>query len=262
MATDLIVDRRSAAIESAALTPHMTPMQELQMQIVRTGDLEKLRELRAIEKEWREDQAKQAFNKAFAGFKSEAVRLLRTKLITDGPLKGKKHVDLGEVLRVTTPALAKYGLSIAWDLTRDEKDWMEVKCILRHDDGHSESVSMGGAPDAGPARNAIQARMSAQTYLRRYTATAILGLAPEEDDDGRAAGAPIQQAPSHEPLESGVMADLLSSIEGAGDLDELKTVYQRALKLADDAHDSAATRELAEAKNKRYRQIAQKAGRQ
>ena len=44
---------------------------------LRTGDLEKLKELRAIEKEWREDQAKQAFNAAFAAFKSEAVKLLK-----------------------------------------------------------------------------------------------------------------------------------------------------------------------------------------
>ena len=67
---------------------------------LRTGDLEKLKELRAIEKEWREDQAKQAFNAAFAAFKSEAVKLLRIKTVNDGrPLKGKKHVELGEVVR-------------------------------------------------------------------------------------------------------------------------------------------------------------------
>ncbi len=255
MSTQLQVqDRRSAAIEPASA---LSPMQELQMQIVRTGDLEKLKELRAIEKEWREDQARQAFNAAFASFKAEAIKLVRTKAITDGPLKGKKHVELGEIVRVATPALSKHGLSIAWRLSRDEKDWMEVTCTVRHVDGHSESVSMGGAPDIGPGRNAIQARGSAKTYLERYTATAILGLAPEEDDDGR--GGMMRQPEITSTLEEGCVADLLSAIEGAGDEDELKREYQRALKIADDARDTKATRQLADAKNKRLIQI-KKAG--
>ena len=48
---------------------------------------------------------------------------------------------------------------------------------------------MGGAPDTGPGRNAIQARGSSKTYLERYTATAILGLAAQDaDKDGNDAG--------------------------------------------------------------------------
>jgi len=44
---------------------------------------------------------------------------------------------------------------------------------------------MGAAPDTGPGRNAIQSRASSKSYLERYTATAILGLAAKEaDDDG------------------------------------------------------------------------------
>ena len=169
------VDKRSSAIEQA---PVLSPIQQLQMQIVREGDIEKMKKLMELEKQWREDQARQSFNAAFAAFKAEAVTLLRTKQITDGPLKGKKHVELGEVVRVATPALSKHGLSISWRLTKDDPQWMEITCTLRHIAGHSEAVSMGGAPDAGPGRNAIQARGSAKTYLERYTATAILGLAP------------------------------------------------------------------------------------
>ncbi len=43
--------------------------------------------------------------------------------------------------------------------------------------------------DTGPGRNAIQARGSAKSYLERYTATAILGLAAQDaDKDGAAHG--------------------------------------------------------------------------
>jgi hypothetical protein len=244
-----LLDRRSAAIEPV---PQLSPMQELQLQIVRTGDLEKLKQLREIEREWRADQAKQAFNKAFAAFKAEAVKLVRTKLITDGPLKNKKHVELGEVVRVATPALSKYGLSISWKLTRDDKDWMEITCTLRHEEGHSECVAMGGAPDVGPGRNAIQARGSAKTYLERYTATAILGLAPEEDDDGRG----TTPAEAEQCMEEGAAADFVASIEGSADLDELQRNYFAARDAAESAKDKRALAVFADTKNKMYKRLA------
>jgi hypothetical protein len=226
------IDRRSASVPTS---PALAPMLELQMQIVRTGDLDKLKELRAIEKEWREDQAKQAFNAAFAAFKSEAVKLIRTKSVTDGPLKGKKHVELGEVVRVATPALSKHAMSISWKLTKDEKDWMEVTCTLRHKDGHSETVSMGAAPDAGPGRNAIQARGSAKTYLERYTATAILGLAPEDDDDGM--GGPRVESEGMDPKEAQTWADALNN---APSVDALKSVFGDCYNKAKTAKDEGA----------------------
>ncbi len=226
------IDRRSASMQSS---PALAPMQELQMQIVRTGDLEKLKELRAIEKEWREDQAKQAFNAAFAAFKSEAVKLLRTKTVNDGPLKGKKHVELGEVVRVATPALSKHAMSISWKLTKDDKDWMEVTCTLRHKDGHSETVSMGAAPDAGPGRNAIQARGSAKTYLERYTATAILGLAPEEDDDGMGG-----QRTENDGMDVGEAQSWADALNMAPNLDALKSVFGDCYNKAKTAKDEGA----------------------
>jgi hypothetical protein len=249
-----ILDRRSTALEQSTKTylerynAAISPMHELQMQIVRTGDLEKLKQLREIEREWKADQAKQAFNVAFASFKAEAVKLTRTKLVTDGPLKGKKHVELGEVVRVATPSLSKHGLSISWRLSRDDKDWMEVTCTLRHAEGHSESVAMGGAPDVGPGRNAIQARGSTKTYLERYTATAILGLAPEDEDtDGR----PPQDEPES-CMEEGVAADFLSLIEGSTTVEELQANYFKARDVAEAAHDKKALQAFAQMKNKMY----------
>lgn len=255
-----IVDKRSA-IEPAHST--LTPMQELQMQIVRTGDLEKLRELRAIEKEWREDQAREMYFKAKAEFKRNPPTIHKNKLVDQGSGRPKyKHATLDEVVGKIVPALAAVGLEHCWIPAQGQNGQITITCRLSGF-GYHEDYAMTAPPDTGPGRNNIQAIASTTTYLERYTLLAATGLAASDtDDDGRAAGTPIQQAPAHEPLESGVMADLLSSIEGAGDIDELKAVYQRALKLADDARDSAATRELAEAKNKRYKEIAKKAGRQ
>lgn len=165
-----------------------TPAMLLQIAVERGADLAYVEKLMELQERFEANAARNAHNEAVAGFKSEAVTIMKGKLITDGPLKGKRHADLFDVVSAVTPALSKHGLSISWKITKDDKDWLEVTCFLRHSAGHVESVSMGGAPDTGPGRNAIQARCSVKTYLERYTATAILGLAATDSDDDGAGG--------------------------------------------------------------------------
>jgi hypothetical protein len=216
-----VIDKRHTALEPVQSVV-VNPMQELQMQIVRTGDLEKLKELRAIEKEWRADQAKEAFVRAMADFKSEAVRIVKGTIVKDGPLKDKKYANLFDVVNAITPPLSKHGLSHSWKLTKDEPAWMEITCTLTHSLGHSESVSMGAAPDTGPGRNAIQARGSAISYLQRYTLLAATGMAAgDTDTDGN--------PPPEEFMEEGKAADFQSSIEGSANMEELKSNTRKAL---------------------------------
>lgn len=165
-----------------------TPARLLQIAVERGADLAYVEKLMQLQERFEANAARNAHNEAVAGFKSEAVTIIKGKKITDGPLKGKVHADLYDVVSAVTPALSKHGLSISWKITKDDKDWLEVTCFLRHSAGHIESVSMGGAPDTGPGRNSIQARCSVKTYLERYTATAILGLAATEADDDGAGG--------------------------------------------------------------------------
>lgn len=175
------------AVQSGAPVAEIKALLELQIQ----ADNHALAMMRAQAEMARADRAEAAvlaYNEAFAAFKSEAVQIIRTKEITDGPLKGKKHAELGVIIDAVTPALSKHGLSTSWKLTKDEKDWLEVTCTLRHVRGHSECVSMGGGPDTGPGRNAIQARSSAISYLERITKLAALGLAAkDQDNDGAGA---------------------------------------------------------------------------
>lgn len=157
---------------------------------VRSGaGVDQLERLMAMQVAYEKREAEKALNAAFAAFKDESVRILRTKKITDGPLKGKRHAELSEIVATVSPLLSKHGLSISWRLTKDEPTWMEVTCVLAHIAGHSQTTSMGGAPDTGPGRNSIQARGSTKSYLERYTATALLGLAAEDPDDDGAGGA-------------------------------------------------------------------------
>jgi len=165
-----------------------TPAQLLQIAVERGADLSQLEKLMDLQERYEAKEAKRAYDAAFAAFKAEAVKIVKGKSVTDGPLKGKSYAELHDVVNAVTAALSKHGLSSSWKLTRDEKDWMEVTCYLRHVSGHQESVSMGGPPDAGGAKNAIQARASTKTYLERYTLKAITGLSEQDDDNNGAGG--------------------------------------------------------------------------
>lgn len=167
------------AIQAASIT---TPADLLRIAVEQGADLDKLERLMNLQDRYNAAQAKKAYDEAFASFKDEGVKIIKAKEITAGPLQGRKYAELHDVVKAVTPALSKYGLSSSWKLTRDEPDWIEVTCYLRHIGGHQESVSMGGPPDTGGAKNAIQARASAKTYLERYTLKAILGLSEEADD--------------------------------------------------------------------------------
>lgn len=183
-------DSLPVATSNAAASPV-----SIMLEAIKQGaTLEQVEKMMDLQDRWQRGEARKAYDAAFAAFKGEAVSVIRGKDVTDGPLKGKSYSELHDWVDAVTPALSKHGLSSSWKLTRDEKDWMEVTCYLRHVGGHEESTSMGGPPDAGGAKNAIQARASTKTYLERYTLKAITGLSEKDDDkDGRQ---PVDQQPA------------------------------------------------------------------
>lgn len=173
------------AMQNGATAAEVKALVELQIQMdnhkreMRRLDDERDRELRA-------EAARNAYAAAIAAFKAEGVKVIRSKTITDGPLKGKKHADVFGVVDAATEALSKHGLSATWETVQDEKDWIKIACRIKHVAGHSESVAFGGPVDTGPGRNAIQARKSTVSYLERITMELALGLAEADaDDDGR-----------------------------------------------------------------------------
>lgn len=199
-------------IEPQQAMPTTTPEQVLSMAIQRGATIEQMERMMALAERMRaqrvEDEQRESvrrFNAAFAGFKTETVKVIRNRAFA-GPLAGKKYADLFSVVDAATEALAKHGLSCSWKTTKDDKDWIEVTCTLKHSGGHSESVSMGGPPDTGGAKNLLQARFSTTTYLERRTMKAILGLADQDEDDDGAGGAEDGDKPNQ--LLQTLLADL------------------------------------------------------
>ena len=180
MSTEIIEAPQTAL---AAPAPAGSPM-AMAIAALQSGmSPEQISAMMDLQDRYNATQAKKAYDEAFAAFKAESVRIIKGRDVKEGPLKGKSYAELHDVVNAVTPALSKHGLSSSWKLTRDEKDWMEVTCYLRHVGGHEESVSMGGPPDVGGAKNAIQARASTKTYLERYTLKAITGLSEQNDDN-------------------------------------------------------------------------------
>lgn len=213
-------------------------------------DVAKLKELLDVRERWEAAEARRAFNEAFSAFKAEAVEIVKNRRVTDGPLKGKSYAELFSVVNAVTPALSRHGLNHSWKLTKDEKDWIEVTCTLRHVAGHAETVSMSGPPDAGGAKNAIQARASTITYLERYTLKAACGLAEQgEDNDGGNGGGRINE---------NEYADHLAAIDAATDEKSLMKAFGAAWKAGEVANDFSAMRKFGERKEARKKALGLK----
>lgn len=206
------VQRRTSVAE--VLPADQNPMAMLARAVAQGWEPERLKQLMDLQERYEANAARQAYNEAFAAFKSEAVKVIKNRTVSAGPLNGQKYAELFSVVNAVTPALSKHGLSASWKITKDEKDWLEVTCTLKHAKGHSESVSMGGPPDAGGAKSAIQARASTVSYLERYTLKAVCGVAEEGDDKDGAGTGP-------EPDPAGKKA-----LEACGSLDALQAAWK------------------------------------
>lgn len=240
-----IIEAPSSAVATT------TPSALLAMAVQQGADLDKLERLMALQERWEANEARKAHAAAFSAFKADAVTIIKGTTIKDGPLKGKKHADLFDVVSAVTPGLSKHGLSVSWKLTKDEKDWLEVTCYLKHVGGHVEFVGMGGAPDSGPGRNAIQARGSTKTYLERYTALAILGMAASDADDDGDGGADDQAGKTHkkrEPAERTVLMKVVHNIQDhlsngreLGALQEYDLAWERGEEFVSSVWNSLTT---------------------
>jgi len=244
MSGEIITQERP---ELALVEP--TPMGILQLAIARDADVEQLTKLMELQERWEANQARKAFNEAFSSFKSEAVTIIKNVTVSDGPLKGKKYADLFGVVNAITPLMSKHGLSHSWRLSKDDPTWMEVTCTVRHVLGHSESVSMGAAPDTGPRRNAIQARGSAKSYLERYTLLAATGTAAcDSDNDGKSAG--------KAGIEEDNFQRMCGLIEGADTKPKLQAEYFKAIGAAQQVGDEPAQRKFVQLKDKRFKELS------
>ena len=164
-----------------------TPPQLLQLAIEKGAGVDQLGKLMDLQIAWEANEARKAFVSAMNAFKTAPPKLEKTKTVSFKETKFK-HATLDNVCEIVGAALSEHGLSHRWEVQQDGTA-IKVTCVLTHELGHSERVSMQAGADATGSKNAIQAIGSAVTYLQRYTLLSATGLAAKnQDDDGNKAG--------------------------------------------------------------------------
>ena len=173
--------------EKAVVVLDNSPAALIAIAVGQGADLEKLERLLALQIKWEENEAKKAYVKAMADFKTAPPAIDKDKTVSYGVGDKKTtytHASLANVTRKINDGLSKHGLSAGWS-TKQESGNITVTCKITHEMGHSESTSLTAAPDISGSKNAIQAVGSTISYLERYTILALTGLATADmDNDG------------------------------------------------------------------------------
>ncbi len=182
-------------IERAALTPDF--------------DVGKLDRLLEIKERWDSNHARKSYTAAMARFKANPPEILKDKQVSYTTTKGRTeyaHATLGAVCRAVIKGLSEHGFSHRWDVKQFE-DKVVVACIVTHEEGHSENVTLFAFPDESGSKNSIQALGSTITYLQRYSLLSVTGLAAAEDDDDGAASEVIELITDNQALDLQALAE-------------------------------------------------------
>lgn len=163
----------------------VTPMQMLQMAVEQGADLDKLQKLMDLQERWEANEARKAYVVAMSAFKKDPPEIFKNKHVAYNQVD-YHHATLDHITNVISLAMSPHGLSFRWDV--DQGESIKVSCVVTHEQGHSERVTLGATADKSGSKNDIQAIGSTITYLQRYTLLAATGLAAKGmDDDGRGA---------------------------------------------------------------------------
>ena len=189
--------------------------------------------------------------------KSESVAGLPAALAkAQGQMKGaikdsanpffkSKYADLASVVEAIRAAFSANGLSYIQTVEPSEKDEVRVETTLLHSSGEWISCGVLSLP---VSKVDAQGYGSALTYARRYSLSAAVGVAPE-DDDGNAASAA-------KPKKTMDCTAHLFALGAAPTLDDLQAVFKTAYKEAQAENDTMAMATITNAKNKRKTELA------
>lgn len=125
------------------------------------------------------DNTKKSLAAALAKAQAECQNVVMNK---KNPHFRSKYADLSAVRDAIIPVFTKHGLSIV-QCPNEDFSGFHLETRLIHSSGEEISWRFPLPSDV----TKMQAIGSAISYARRYTLSAIAGVASEEDDDGNAA---------------------------------------------------------------------------
>jgi len=162
----------------------VTPAEMIKAAVAGGADLDELGKLLTIQERWEANEARKAYHKAMAEFKSNPITIDKDKKVGYSTNKGNvgyTHASLANVVQKISVELCKYGLSASWRTNQNGK--IVVTCKITHEKGHFEETTLEADADVSGSKNPIQAIGSTITYLERYTLLALTGMATSDQDD-------------------------------------------------------------------------------
>ena len=159
-------------------------------------DVSKMRELMGLQKELLSMNAEAEFNAAFHTLQTLIPRIKRASSVSyknkqtgllEKSFNFANYEDIDEAIR---PLLHAHGFVLSFDTAPRPQDGggVIVTGTLRHIAGHSKSASIPVPLDTSGGKNSIQGYGSSLSYGKRYTATALLNIVTEGEDDDAVLG--------------------------------------------------------------------------
>ena len=180
-------DKQKQVVPAAEAMPVAVSPMAMMMDAKAAGfEMSEIKEMMDLQDRNDKRLAKQAFDKAMADFKRNPPKVIKDK---ENAQYGSMYATIGNVVNTVNEAMGPYGLNARWEFPTPDAETIYCTCILAHELGHEERVTLDAPVDKSGAKNALQQRRSSRTYLRLETFEAVTGIASEynEDDDGNAA---------------------------------------------------------------------------
>ncbi|UFQ02222.1 ERF family protein [Pseudomonas fitomaticsae] len=195
-----------------------------------TCDIEKMERLLAMHERMQAKTAEQEFNAAMAEMQCNIPTVFEGAVNLH---TGNSYATLDHITHTLKPIMQRHGFAITFKVENADK-MIKVTGILMHRGGHREETTMSLPVDIGKGRNDVQAVGSSTTYGKRYVMCALLNITTGEarDDDGLGA-----TGDDGVDLQEQVVADILERVSETSTADELKEVWQAAVKVLQDARD-------------------------
>jgi len=180
-------DRRFKEEKSPSLPATTDPNAVLIMAMQKNYTPELIEKMMALQERYEANGARKAYAKAMAAFKANPPEILKTKHVCYTNSKNQKvewdHAVLGEITDAIIRGMSPHGLYHRWDMEQSDKSIVKTTCIITHELGHSERMSMSGPPDTSGGKDELKAVSSTNTLLQRLTLLALTGLAAKGMDD-------------------------------------------------------------------------------
>ena len=136
------------------------------------------------------------------------------------PFFKSSYADLASVREAINDVFSRNGLSVT-QLLGNNIHGVTVETVLLHKSGQW----LSGIVSVKASKDDAQSLGSAVTYARRYSLSAIAGIASETDDDGESAVG-RETKPTHKPVEKRVAVDLAEIVSKIANAHVVEPVVQ------------------------------------